>query len=510
MFPTTYVHYTDADGNGRIKTNNIFGTGTSLYNVAQWILQWLKGTYAFDIQIWSPNSSQWLDFDDDYINQQGPYGKQSEVHLKVLRTSDGRFRNSALATRKYQAPSSVLVNYTNPTISFIRDIHAEQRDEDRDKKSTIKSDTGRNPIFIKVKIMCQASNAASPSAYNILVFLVWEVCDKGVRTLYYHPYRKLVNDLNDEAYVTIVPTTDMFGQGVALDVSTKGIPGSKTGGKNPEKHLFCHLENRLHQETTYETSRLACLLTVNGDPLWRTLALSKPTIFTKSYYTVEERNVLDCDGQVVETVRVQIFKRKRNLNQCDTVPQCPDVTNRKVSKKRVDNNSTINSLIHAGESSPCSTGDATIQGLPVTWAVPPTPQNLNDQYQTVRGINQPPEQLSPHWVAKYLCELKSKQNTNAPKAVAPNDDADQDVSPNSSYITLSSGYISQFIMETNTDQSDIINNRTVSQTAPFAEISDRALIIPQEQLVNGISLNGKKTNTNAPGDFQVLHSWFQT
>ncbi|CAF1647222.1 unnamed protein product, partial [Adineta ricciae] len=301
MFPTTYVHYTDADGNGRIKTNNIFGTGTSLYNVAQWILQWLKGTYAFDIQIWSPNSSQWLDFDDDYINQQGPYGKQSEVHLKVLRTSDGRFRNSALATRKYQAPSSVLVNYTNPTISFIRDIHAEQRDEDRDKKSTIKSDTGRNPIFIKVKIMCQASNAASPSAYNILVFLVWEVCDKGVRTLYYHPYRKLVNDLNDEAYVTIVPTTDMFGQGVALDVSTKGIPGSKTGGKNPEKHLFCHLENRLHQETTYETSRLACLLTVNGDPLWRTLALSKPTIFTKSYYTVEERNVLDCDGQVVET-----------------------------------------------------------------------------------------------------------------------------------------------------------------------------------------------------------------
>ena len=56
------------------------------------IQQWLKGTYAFDIQIWSADSNQWLDFDDDYLNQQNPYDKQEVVHLKVLRTSGKVFQ----------------------------------------------------------------------------------------------------------------------------------------------------------------------------------------------------------------------------------------------------------------------------------------------------------------------------------------------------------------------------------------------------------------------------------
>ena len=38
-------------------------------------------------------------------------------------------------------------------------------------------------------------------------------------------------------------------------------------------------------------------------------------LLLESYYNVEERNVLDCDGQVVEKIRVQTFKRKWNLNQ---------------------------------------------------------------------------------------------------------------------------------------------------------------------------------------------------
>ena len=69
----------------------------------------------------------------------------------------------------------------------------------------------------------------------------------------------------------------------SFKVSTKRIIGSKTGGKADEKELFCNLENRLHQETTYETNRLACLLMVNGDPLWHTLTLSKPMIFSSKH-----------------------------------------------------------------------------------------------------------------------------------------------------------------------------------------------------------------------------------
>ena len=88
----TYVHYIDADGHKRTKLDNTFGTGTSLSNVAQWIQQWLKGTYSFDIEIWSSDINQWVDFDDDYLKQQNPYNNQKEVHLSVLRTSGKVFQ----------------------------------------------------------------------------------------------------------------------------------------------------------------------------------------------------------------------------------------------------------------------------------------------------------------------------------------------------------------------------------------------------------------------------------
>ncbi|CAF0816454.1 unnamed protein product [Adineta steineri] len=66
----------------------------------------------------------------------------------------------------------------------------------------------------------------------------------------------------------------------SLNLHTKGIRGSRTGGKDKTKILFCRLNNRLSENAEYETSRLACLLMKNGNPLWDTLKLSKAMIFT--------------------------------------------------------------------------------------------------------------------------------------------------------------------------------------------------------------------------------------
>ena len=52
------------------------------------------------------------------------------------------------------------------------------------------------------------------SSYSGLMdYLVWEICEKGIRTLYYHPYRKLVNDSTNEDHITIFPTNGTFKQG---------------------------------------------------------------------------------------------------------------------------------------------------------------------------------------------------------------------------------------------------------------------------------------------------------
>ena len=87
MSCTTKVYYIDGDGNTHIKENIEFTSGTSLLDIIQWIFTWLKYTYAFDLQIFNPHSSEWIDFDQHYLNQTKPYERQSRIDLKILPTN---------------------------------------------------------------------------------------------------------------------------------------------------------------------------------------------------------------------------------------------------------------------------------------------------------------------------------------------------------------------------------------------------------------------------------------
>ncbi|CAF1409823.1 unnamed protein product [Adineta ricciae] len=437
---TTKVHYTDGDGNIRIKENNTFTSRTSLLDIIQWIFTWLKYTYAFDLQILNPHSSEWIDFDHHYFNQTKPYEHQSRIDLKILPTNDGQFRNSTFIVEKYQAPSLITIDRDYPTIIFTENVNAEQRDEDIDKRSFIKGNSRLNVRRPKVKIMSENINVENCSLINLLVFLIWEVCDKGVRTLYYHPYRKLVGDCANEDHITIVPTSDMFEHGDDLNVPTMGIRGAKTGDRDKSKFLLCQLSNRLCEETSYETSRLACLLMGNGNPWWNTLALSNAMIFTKSFYTIESRDALDCNGQIIERILVQIFKRKTNLNQHDAVPEhTPHAEKRRTS---TESNASTDSFMCAVQNSFHTTEHMNSRYLPITVSNVIHDQSVGD-----------PSQVSESTLLSGVDSYTT--------------------SPNWPDFELTSSFpISPFGTENNADQSDTVNSTSMSPLASYVPFYD--------------------------------------
>ncbi|CAF0952698.1 unnamed protein product [Adineta steineri] len=268
-----------------------------------------------------PHIKDLVDFDQEYLNRQKPYNKQSIIVLKILWTTSGQFwkptcdastsvivpqrqerkivdktndRTSYFGPRTYlfveklHASHPVTINDTNASIKFARNVDEEQRDEDINKESRIRGaiddlegvENRCNMTSPTVKVITVHINETNRSNFMLMIFLVWEMCEKGIRTLYYHPYRKLFKDSKRQDHIIFPLTVKMFNEGDDLNLHTKGIRGSRTGGKDKTKILFCRLHNRLSENTQYETSRLACLLMKNGNPLWDTLKLSKAVIFT--------------------------------------------------------------------------------------------------------------------------------------------------------------------------------------------------------------------------------------
>lgn len=115
----------------------------------------------------------------------------------------------------------------------------------------------------------------------------------------------------------------MLTTGGDLILKHKEIRGSKIG-PTAEKILFCSITNKYPTETTYETSRLACLLVQNGNIMWNTLVLSDSMVFTKSYYKIECIDVIENNITVERIlVRKYVSKRKRNLNHSVETVQPP-------------------------------------------------------------------------------------------------------------------------------------------------------------------------------------------
>ncbi|CAF3899579.1 unnamed protein product [Rotaria sp. Silwood1] len=177
----------------------------------------------------------------------------------------------------------------------------------------------------------------------LLIFLVYEICENGKRTLFHHDQRRFTtedkrktnqltssintqtasgpddrNNFGREPEILLL-TDEMFSeQGKDLDLKLTVIPQTKTRCKNA-RSLFCGLKNEYPISTTYETTRLACLLVLDDEVLWDYLLLSKAMIFSKSSDNIGDIEIKDGNNIFIEQIPGQLYKRKRNLNQSQTV-----------------------------------------------------------------------------------------------------------------------------------------------------------------------------------------------
>jgi hypothetical protein len=89
MVHRTLIHYKDADGIERVQLTNSFNAQTSILDIVGFILSFLRGDFAFDLQIKDPDFGFIIDFDDHYLDEFKPYADQtvtSIVELTVLQT----------------------------------------------------------------------------------------------------------------------------------------------------------------------------------------------------------------------------------------------------------------------------------------------------------------------------------------------------------------------------------------------------------------------------------------
>ncbi|CAM4849764.1 unnamed protein product [Rotaria magnacalcarata] len=183
--------------------------------------------------------------------------------------------------------------------------------------------------------------------FKLLIFLVYEICEYGKRTLYHHDERRLVDDVNKTTDQTVSSannqstsrdedkddcrqgpiilslTDDMFGEhGIDLDLKHKVILQKKTQRKD-SRLLFCKLTHEYPAGITYETTRLAFLLVNEKNILWNYLLLSNAMIFPKSTNDIGDIDIRVENNDLIEKIPVRLLKRKIDLNQSELVIKRP-------------------------------------------------------------------------------------------------------------------------------------------------------------------------------------------
>ena len=93
--PSTLIHYKDSDKIERSKkVKHRFNAQTSILDIVDFILSWLWGDFAFDLQIKDPDLALLVDLDDHYFDEHKPFVNQtittSTVELTILETR-GKF-----------------------------------------------------------------------------------------------------------------------------------------------------------------------------------------------------------------------------------------------------------------------------------------------------------------------------------------------------------------------------------------------------------------------------------
>ncbi|CAF0855232.1 unnamed protein product [Adineta steineri] len=386
----TLFCYKYSKGPTRTKKTGRFNAETHLIDIKNWISSWWKGHNDYHLEI-KDHRGTLIDFDDQYIEEYRPFTISQEaqpissaalvVELVIIEEHDdtesvstiisAESSNTTHTTTVYQqhhepstsvaeqlnndvqgafsekqfsslcASGCIRINEMNTTMTFTKNVNNCQRDQYNSDQTNVSTNVPTGHYISRHFIPEKARQN-----YNLLIFILYEICVNGERKLYHHMERHFItNDtskmnrtaLSNDSLIAnavqkknnpgrepvILPVCDQMlkDDGIEIDLKTTVIPGTKTQSKE-SRTLFCELTNKYPDDATYETSRLGCLLEKDGEILWDHFLLSNPMIFKKSTCVIEHIPIRDND-KVIEEIPVRIMKRKMDLNQSEIAKRCP-------------------------------------------------------------------------------------------------------------------------------------------------------------------------------------------
>ncbi|CAF1122673.1 unnamed protein product [Adineta steineri] len=203
-------------------------------------------------------------------------------------------------------PSFLLSN--DPKMGFIKDRNVEKKQRDQYSSNQTSVRTGEktgsltmiqapkkpedkyNSVLPRFIIRRDDIKSMGNHVWTLLVFIVLDVYQGGIRSLCKHPERIFVdqNNVTQRWNPYEIPiTTDSWThkEGIELKLTAVAIEGAKT---HPDavRDIICYLEDPDKNELSNispdsEKSRLALVLRKDNEILWDTLVLSDAMIFEK-------------------------------------------------------------------------------------------------------------------------------------------------------------------------------------------------------------------------------------